>query len=145
VLITYLPLNKNGLELIKNGLIVNRSEPQPFSFVGLGQTIPVALKTIGQLFHVAVLGFEFAHRAQVVAIRFMLRKTNDLALAKFNQQRYVSLAYGRAQLAAPGQRLSLLQEIAPRLLGLKSFAEHDAGCFLSFPLWATAAKHARQK
>ena len=67
----------------------------------------MAFKTVGQLLHIVVKRLNFPHRAQVVAICFVLRQTDDLPISQLNQQRDVSPAYRRAQLAASRQRLGL--------------------------------------
>ena len=79
-------------------------------------------KTVRQLAHRGVQRCSFAYRAEVIAIRFMLRETNHLAIGKFAQECDVAFANGRSQIAAPRQVFRRGQQISRGLIRFEPFA-----------------------
>src|SRR5260370_35320996 len=65
-------------------------------FAGRNETVPVNLETVCEPAHGRIQRTFFAHRAQIIAVGFMLRQADDFAVAEFAQKGNVSLSYRRA-------------------------------------------------
>src|SRR6266446_1464369 len=72
----------------------------PTVFARRNKSVPMNFETVSQLAHGCVQRRSFAHRAEVIAIRFMLRETNHLTIGKLAQECDVGLANRCPQIAA---------------------------------------------
>src|SRR5689334_17632296 len=68
-----------------------------------------------------------AKRVEVVAIGFMMREADQLAIAQLDEQCDVGFANGCTQVALAREGFSLGKQISGCGFGLESFTQHDAG------------------
>src|SRR5436305_3963902 len=102
--------------------LISRAKRCPIVRGRLLKSIPVILKTVGELLHLAQQGSLFAQCAKVIAVGFVLRERNHLAVAKLAQDGYVCFANRRAKLSAPRQSFGFVHQVCRSLFRRKPLA-----------------------